>query len=748
MTNNPVTPESNQGDNVEWEVRSDSRGEPEDAASGTRHELPSFPPFTDEDGESTGAGLNLDLRRYIIGAWQRRYLGLTIMLVVTLLMALLIAFGVSKQWQSATTLIKRSHQDRFSLADRDPFRSQDYSLATLLDTLKLPSSLNKVAEKANLNVSPTTLATALGVSLSRDSTILNLKVTWNDPVKAAELADLVAEQFIDRTRVLVQNDAAQANDYYSSQLDNTRIAARVASEEVMAFRQEYGISDLDTETKVLLEELSRLRGEYNTRQAETDALRVAQQKLQAAIQVEPEQVIMYTIYRSPLKTRLADYEWELQEALAKYTAENPKVVKLKERIRSLEKMIGASNDEEVPENTYTQSGKRLEMELRLQQLGDDIRMREAQSEALESTLQEMQHKVAMLSSQEKDYVMLQSRLDGILSLENQLARRVEETRLVMQRNDAGFDIVERASTPVDPLPSGRKLLAVASLVFATGCGFILVLLLECNDPFVRSLRDVSDIVGHDTCVEVASEPDRESHLVDKDNPIGGLANLYRRLCNDMDAAAENPQAPVGVVSINAGDGRSTVAANLAMTRVMKGQGVLLVDADLRKSAGSRPVEMLGIGPGSIGLYEYLTSQKPLAQNGDATGKLHCITAAAHQIDDDKGLLALGATDLDAVISTIGGQHQTFVDLPPVEELEVTLELAARLGDALLVVRSGKTRREDLKNCVNQMNKRGIDCVATILLDVPETRLESANIIALPDIGQWLRQRFHKEPSHA
>lgn len=748
MINNPANPEFGHGDNAEWEVLSDSREKAEPELSGSQLELPNFPPFTDEDGESTGAGLNLDLRRYVIGAWQRRYLGSFIFLVVTLLMALLIAFGISRQWQSATTLIKRSHQDRFSLAERDPFKSQDYSLATLLDTLKLPSSLSKVAEKANLNVSPITLATALGVSLSRDSTILSLKVTWNDPEKAAELANLVAEQFIKRTRVLVQNDAAQAHAYYSSQLENTRIEAQAASEEVMAFRQKHGISDLDTETKVLLEELSRLRGEYNTRQAEVDALRVAQQGLETAIQAEPEQVIMYTIYRSPLKSRLADYEWELQEAKAKYTEENPKVVKLKERIRSLNQMIESSNDEEVPENTYTQSGKRLEMELRLQELGADIRLREAQKGALEATLAEMQRKVAMLSSREKDYVMLQSRLDGILSLENQLASRVEETRLVMQRNDASFGIVERASTPLDPLPSGRKLLAIVSVVLASGCGLALILFLEWRDPFVRSLRDVSDIVGHDTCVEIASEPDHESYLIDAESPVGGLANLYRHLCNDMDAAAENPRAPIAVVSVNAGEGRSSVATNLALTRVMKGQSVLLVDADLRTSAGNRPIELLGMDSDSGGLYDHLTTQEPLTTQRDDSGRLDCLAAACGQVPDERGLLALGATDLDTVLSPISEKRHTFVDLPPLGGLEVTLELAAQLGGALLVVRSGHTRRDALKRCVAQLNKRGIVCVATILLDVPATRLESADLIALPNIGQWLQHHFNKELGHA
>ena len=212
--------------------------------------------------------LNLDLRRFIIGAWQRRYLGIATATGIMLLMLALITVGISRYWQTSVTLIKRSHQDRLSLAARDPFKIQDYSLATLLDTLKLSSSLDTVRQKAGLDVSLTALAAAIDVSLGRDSKIINLKMTWNDPELAAKLANLVAETFVDRTRGLLRNDAQSAYDYYSEQLLRSREDARVISSEVMAFQQKNGISNLDAETTVLLEQMSRLQSEINSRRAE------------------------------------------------------------------------------------------------------------------------------------------------------------------------------------------------------------------------------------------------------------------------------------------------------------------------------------------------------------------------------------------------------------------------------------------------------------------------------------------------
>jgi uncharacterized protein involved in exopolysaccharide biosynthesis/Mrp family chromosome partitioning ATPase len=701
-----------------------------------------------EIGEDSFAGFNFDLRRFVIGAWQRRYIGLAVATLITLLMALVIAFGVSREWQAATTLIKRSHQDLFSLSERDPFKSQDYSLATLLDTLKLPSSMKKVADEAGVSVPPTTLASRLDVSLNQDSTILNLKMSWSDPDVAAELVNRVADQFIERTRVLVADDATEGYSYYSAQLANAREKSQEASAEIMSFRREHGISDLDTETKVLLEELSRLRGEYNARLAEAEALKSAQRRLANMIEAEPEQMIMYTIYRSPLKSRLADYEWELQEARAKYTAENPKVVKLIERIDSLKRMIVNSKDEDVPENTYTQNNKRYQMELRHQEIGDEIRISEAQANALAGTLAEMQNKVNLLSNQEKDYLLLKSRLEGILTLENQLARRVEETRLVMQRNDASFHIVERAMPPMSPQPSGRKLLAGASLVFAVGVSVVLVLFLEWRDPFVRSLRDITDIAGHEIGIEIGDQSEHRQQLIDSSNPVGHLASLHRRLCNDMDALAACPKQSLGIISVNAGEGRTTVASNLALARLMKGQEVLLVDADLRPNSGARPATLLGLSASGAGLYEHLVHGTELQHCQQEDTSLCLLAAAEGVVPDMKGLLSLGANDLSNLIAPLAKQRHCLVDLPPVDDLEVTLELASQLDSVLLVARSGHTRRKAFKATMAQLEKRGITCAATVLLSVPKERMATASLVEWPFFSAFVNNLHSKEMKHA
>ena len=685
--------------------------------------------YLDEDAEDNANEFQLDIRRFIAGILQRKWLVVVTASLVTLSVLAMILFAVDRYWQASTTLIKRSHQDRMALAERDPFKSQDYNLATLIDTLKLPSSLEKVRDSLGLQTSITTLARAIEVSLGRESKIINLKVTWDDPEIAAQAANIVAETFIERTRGLMRDDAKTAYNYYFAQLEESRSKASQLSARVLEFKQKNGISDLDAETKVILEEMSRLQGEYNTRLAETDALREAKKRLIDAIAEEPEQVITYTIYRSPLKNRLAEYEWELRDALSKYTSENPKVIKLKQRISALKQMIELNRDEAVPENTYTPNTKLEEMELRQQQITDDIMLYEAMAGALRQTIGDMEQKLGIIATQDKEFMLLRAQLDGMLKLENQLAQRVEETRLAMQRNEASFDIVESAIPPTDPLPSGRKLLAVVGLFLGVSSGLLLAIVLELRDPFLRSKRDVVKITGNEICLEVPVLGDDQSGLVDINDPISALSNLYRGLVNDVDAMNNLQNKITGIASIESSIGRSMVSANLAFARSLKGQQTLVIDTDLRSDLDDRVDSFLGKRESSKGLYEYLVDGTPLQVN-EAGGNNPDFICAGMSIADTHGLLALPQTNLLSLTDNNSDCYRIF-DLPPLQGLEPAFEVASQLGRIILVTRSGQTRRSDLRQCVDQLAQRGIEVVASVVLDVPADRMESAKVTFFP-----------------
>ncbi len=690
--------------------------------------FPPFPGLEDIDQEQQ-PGSGLDIKRYIRGIWKRRWLVAAIALI-TVFLSVLIALTLERKWEAATVLLLRTHQDKFALGSSTPFKPQEFNLKTLLDTVKLPSTLDSVMEATGISVMRRTLAAAINVTPGKDSNIFQVKAVWNDPDTAAAIANEVASFLITHSSTLRRKDAEEAYEYYLEQLDDVRVKRRSISEEMQQFQSDRKVSDFVTEIKVLIEELAQLETQHNTKVAEIEAMQTAQKRLQELIEEQPEMVVISTIYRNPLKQRLSDYEWQLQEALSRYTEKNPKVIKLQEQISVLEKMIDDSNNEGAPQNTFAPNNQRSEMQTRLQKMTDELKVMEAQAGALQQTIQNMRDNLARLSSSKKEYEQIHSRLEGAETLESNLISRVDEARVIMLRNEANFKLVEAAHPPQEPMPSGRKLLLVAGVVLGSSAGLLLALLLEFFDPLIRTRRDVMDLTGVELVWEFQQIPDGETAVIDARLPSEPLAILFRRWFNEMDTRLDEEQwRCLAITSVEPLAGRSLVATNLAQSLALKEREVVLVDADLRLTAGERPSEFLNIDAKRQGLWEALrggADVDDLLMTTNLPDLQLLGPGEPPSLPDgavDSSLVALGDQQLKRVIAALEAPNRHLLfDLPPLSSLETVVEAAMAIGNLILVARSCQTHRAELREATQMLAERGVNVHGVVLTDVPEELL--------------------------
>ena len=691
--------------------------------------LPSFRDVLEEDEEEPRSTLpGIDVRRLLLGCWRRRYLVGGVAAAVILLFGVLAFTTIENRWTAVATLIKRDTGDEFSISGGKAFKPQQYNLQTLLDTLKLPSSLDEVIERAELAIKRTALSSTIDVKLGKQSDILHLVVTWEDPATAARVANHLADVFLEKSSEMRRTDAEETWRYFGERLDEARADRRRIDAEILAFQQENRLTDFDAETQARLGELARLEGDYQTQLAEIDALQFAITRLEGEINEQPDMVIKSTIYRSPLKQRLADYEWQLQEARSRYTSDNPKVAKLQKKVDVLNGMIEESNDESVPENTYSPNEHRQNLMLRLHELRDSLKVTENRTAALKTTIEETQEKLALLSGKEKEFVRLKLRQEASQSLELSLTHRAEEARLQMLRAEPAFDVLERAMPPEERQPSGRKLILVGGAVVGTGLGLLIALLLEFFDPRVRTRREARDLSGAEVCGEWARLPSAGKPRAPS-LPVGGLDKTFRQFLNDLEALHGTEQIhSIAVVSAERGAGRSLVAASLARTLAMKERSTLLIDADPAEGAGPRPHEALGAPCGDTGLLQVLDGSATLktASRDSGIENLRCLGPGGPGSDLPDASLALGSKRMSEFVSALRRFPGRLVyDLPSLQDHETAVEAAALVGNVVLVLRSGSTLRSEARNLVEILHRRKINILGTLVVDVPEHYLEHA-----------------------
>jgi len=710
---------------AEWAVpeqqRADSAAKPTEEAKGGEPDMP-FPmlPGMGEEEEPSKPS-SLDIMRLVRGVWHRKWMIVVLALGLTVLFAVVAKLKSHPTWTASTLLIKKEHVDRFRIGGGKEFKFQKYDLKTMLDTLKLDTVLEDAARRAGKGVDPGAIGRALAVEHSEETQMVTLRVTWDDPEMAAKIVNGVAQAFLAYNRHMRQREAKEVYDKYSRQYIETRQKMAELLTEFQHFQQQFGVVSFSGEMDELIKKSLDLELEYKDALAEVAALREAKARLDKTIAEMPERVVKFARYRNPLKQKLADAQWELDQALGRYTPKNPKIFELKDRIERLKKAIAEGGDKIAPENIYEPNPMRKDLILKRYKLIDKLKLAEARLKSLAQTNREIHDKLRELGSRKKGFIDLETRREGLRRTQDYLLNRMQEVKVFVDQGETDFELVEPAKPPAAPNPTKGKLLVAAGGVVGSLLGILLALVLEFRDPRLMTRREAVGLTEVEHVFEVQQVPEGVSKVVQAERPNAPLARVFRKLLNDLEALlADVNWQSLAVISVEAGAGRTFVAVNLAQALCLKEQSCLLVDADLRAEAGTRAGRLLGLTPPRAGLRELLRGRVRLAhamQRVPASG-LRVLSAAADRpaADDVEWLGRRRMFETIERLRRVDG-HVVY-DLPPLLAHEVAIEATREIGHALLVLRSGHTLKRDVQAMVERLRLMDVEIHAVVLTDVP------------------------------
>lgn len=155
---------------------------------------------------------------------------------------------------------------------------------------------------------------------------------------------------------------------------------------------------------------------------------------------------------------------------------------------------------------------------------------------------------------------------------------------------------------------------------------------------------------------------------------------------------------VGVTSPSPGDGKSTTAANLAISLAQIGKRVLLVDCDMRLPTVAASFR-IALAPG---LSDFLVGQAKIEECVRQTETLNMSVMPAGNIPPD----ATGLLEAKQIEHLFAAFRQNFdyvvVDLPPVASVPDAAILSKYLDGYLLAVRQKRTRHRDVVQMLKQL----------------------------------------------
>jgi capsular exopolysaccharide synthesis family protein len=379
-----------------------------------------------------------------------------------------------------------------------------------------------------------------------------------------------------------------------------------------------------------------------------------------------------------LRQKAADLHGELAQLTSILGDNHPKV-------QNIKAAIARSNGE-----------MRAEVGRLVTSLEGDVRLAAAKEESLRQILIKAQDDMTRSSDGQKKLQALKAQAASDRAvLDSFEKRRVEAIGVSAkppQRIDA--EIVSHASVPQEPAKPRKKMLFALAIAGSAMAGFGAAFAREKRDQTFRSSREVELDTG---MRPLALTPLIENEKRPQDEILTSSTSFYQESIRSLYATLLLGQRfkVVVVTSARPGEGKTTLAASLALMAAKAGRKVLLVDADLCTGGASRAFELLG----HEGLAELISGGKQLSEVVGRFGPrinfdfdfLSCGTqknamAARSALENTLGLFRRLRQEYDLVI----------VDTPPILAVSDAMTLSSQADATLFAVRWSMTPRAAVK----------------------------------------------------
>lgn len=335
------------------------------------------------------------------------------------------------------------------------------------------------------------------------------------------------------------------------------------------------------------------------------------------------------------------------------------------------------------------------------------------------------------------------------ALYDTLQLRLQEAGITAGLNSDSVEVIDRAVMPRTPVTPRKKKDVFYGLFGGFIVGLALALLLETLDDTIRTSEDAEG-VSHLPALSVVPQfhgtSRRESAAAGKKKrsetvSLGGTASgqqisadlvtllepqslaaeSFRTLRSSVLLSSVDREPRVILVTSGlAAEGKSTCAANLAISFAQRPAKVLLVDTDLRKGT----VHLKFRASNRFGLSTYLTREsgdvsftKPIASLPGLA-----VLPRGPVAPNPGEMLASGAM-AEAINQWRKEWDYIILDTSPLLAVADTLNLIPNVDGALLVIRSGVTRKKALQK-TREMQRRVDARVLGTIVNGVDLRLEN------------------------
>ncbi len=611
-------------------------------------------------------------------------------------------------------------------AVRSTTNDADQFLATQIKLIQSDSVLRPVVDRFGLRQVAGELETApapagpaedapvilkrLRVLRPPNTYLLLVSYRSSDPQLAAEVANAAAHSYLEHTYNIRFRSSASLSAFMEKQLEELKAKMERSSAALAQFERELNVINPAEKTNILSARLLQLNTEYTSAQADRVRKEAAYQSVRTGT-LEAALVSSQGESLRKLTDRLNEARERFAEVKTQFGANHPEYRKAAAQTAEVQSLLDAAtaNIRQRVEIEYSQAVRRESM--------------------LQKAVQDTKAEWDSLNARSFEYQAFKREAEADKALYEELVRRIQEAGINASFQSNSIRIADPARPAARPVFPNIRLNVLLAFLFS---GLLAVGMAVLSDVLDNTVRDPeqasrvlrSEVVG--TLPIVKTWRGRLGPAVaggslalmpvkgNGDHSVTGYGEAIRTLRNSILLADfDRRLRSLLVTSASPGEGKSTVAAHLAVAHAEQGHRTLLIDGDLRRPSVHRRFDI----PGAVGLSNVLlaeTSWQQAVVKLPALANLEVLPAGP----SSRRAADLVGRGLQELLDEAVAQYDLVIlDAPPLLGFAEPLQMATVVDGVVVITRAGETSRKAVASVIATLNRLRSAVVGVVLNEV-------------------------------
>jgi capsular exopolysaccharide synthesis family protein len=537
-----------------------------------------------------------------------------------------------------------------------------------------------------------------------------ISIEYDTPYKdeATKIVSALVDSYRDYQSKQRGSIATETLEFITQERQHNEAELKRKAAELQAFQQQYGIvSGADGKTNVVKQQLELLSAALTAAQLETINAKSAWDDVSRTVLNTPERQEKFrqfregaTAYSAPtavddatLRATMLQQEANLQVLQQRYMPKHPTIVNTQAYIDKLNIQYAAA----------------------VFRRWEAAKSKEAD---LKASFDQQQNSAIAQSSRVVEEARLVNEVNQLQKQQDELSTQYQNAKLTQRGGAPNITVLEPPTVSKSPTrPYLWRTLALALIGGCiVGCGIACVR--DWYDFRLRSADEIKSALGVTVLgivphVEDESSPIARGQKIHID-PASEAAEAYRSLRTAIYFGTKEGQArTILVTSPERGDGKTTLASNLAISIAQASRRVLLIDADMRAPMQDLIFSMNG----RVGLGNVLQGKDPIETAIRHTGIENLDLLPAGVAGRNPSELLNSQAFLDLVEMLAEKYDHVVIDSPPLLAVTDARIIAASADATVLVLRAGKSNRKLSELSIDGLVSVGAKLLGAVVNDV-------------------------------